>query len=97
MTRLVLALYLALAFLVALVSAKVRVPVSYFRTLPRPPRLRVCSKELASDEKEYCERFLGSYKKGCHETFRVNLAWRDFEITREGRPQFWLRTKRPAG
>lgn len=59
MTRLGLAVYLALAFLVALVSAKVRVPVSYFRTLLRPPRLRVCSKELASDEKEFCERFLG--------------------------------------
>ena len=36
MTRLDLAVYLALAFLVALVSAKVRVPVSYFRKFSHP-------------------------------------------------------------
>ena len=36
MTRLGLAVYLALAFLVALVSAKVRVPVSYFWKFSHP-------------------------------------------------------------
>ena len=36
MTRLGLAVYLALAFLVALVSAKVRVPVSYFWEFSHP-------------------------------------------------------------
>lgn len=97
MTRLGLAVYLALAFLVALVSAKVRVPVSYFRILPRPPRPRVCSKELASDEKEYCERFLGSYKKGCHETFRANLAWRDLEITPGGQAAILVENKTSCG
>jgi hypothetical protein len=54
-------------------------------------------KELASDEKEYCERFLGSYKKGCHETFRANLAWRDLEITPGGQVAILVENKTSCG
>ena len=41
-------------------------------------------KRLAGDEKEYCERFLGDDRKGCHETFRANLRWREMQITPSG-------------
>jgi len=39
---------------------------------------------LAGDEKDYCEQFLGDYKKGCHQTFRANLFWLELEITPSG-------------
>jgi hypothetical protein len=54
-------------------------------------------RELASDEREYCERFLGSYKKGCHETFRANLAWRDLEITPGGQVAILVENKTSCG
>jgi hypothetical protein len=54
-------------------------------------------KELASDEKEYCERFFDSYKKGCHETFRANLAWRDLEITPGGQVAILVENKTSCG
>jgi hypothetical protein len=38
-------------------------------------------KALAADEKEYCDRFLGGYKTGCHDTFRANLEWAEEKIT----------------
>jgi hypothetical protein len=35
---------------------------------------------LAEDENDYCEQFLGDYKKGCHQTFQANLLWLELEI-----------------
>lgn len=37
-------------------------------------------KALAVDEKQYCEQFVGSYRNGCHQTFRTNLLWSELEI-----------------
>jgi hypothetical protein len=36
---------------------------------------------LASDETAYCAQFLGSFKKGCRQTFRANLIWREIEVS----------------
>jgi len=41
-------------------------------------------KALAADEKEYCDQFLGSFKKGCQQKFRANLLWRQLLITPSG-------------
>jgi hypothetical protein len=41
-------------------------------------------KVLATDEKEYCDRFLGDFRKGCDQNFRANLLWRQFRITPSG-------------
>jgi hypothetical protein len=54
-------------------------------------------KALAADEREYCERFLGSYKKGCGETFRANLAWRELEITPGGQVAILVENKTSCG
>jgi hypothetical protein len=45
-------------------------------------------KALASNEKDYCDQFLGDYKKGCHETFRANLLWHELEVAPKGRIAF---------
>jgi hypothetical protein len=42
-------------------------------------------KALAADEKEYCDEFEGDFKKGCAESFRTNLIWRDLPVTPQGR------------
>jgi len=54
-------------------------------------------KALAADEREYCERFLGSYKKGWGETFRANLAWRELEITPAGEAAILVENKTSCG
>ncbi len=36
---------------------------------------------LASDETAYCAQFLGSFKKGCRQTFRDALIWREIEVS----------------
>jgi hypothetical protein len=36
---------------------------------------------LASDEKAYCEQFLGAFKKGCRQDFRSDLVWREIEVS----------------
>jgi hypothetical protein len=41
-------------------------------------------KALAAREKDYCDQFLGDYKKGCHQTFRANLSWHELVITPSG-------------
>ena len=41
-------------------------------------------KALASDERDFCDRFLGDFKKGCGQTFRAHLHWRDLVITPSG-------------
>lgn len=38
-------------------------------------------KALAADEKDYCDKFLGDFKKGCHQTFRANLLWQELVIS----------------
>lgn len=45
-------------------------------------------KALAFDEKEYCDQFSGSFKKGCKQSFRAHLLWRELEISPEGRTAF---------
>jgi hypothetical protein len=42
-------------------------------------------KALASDEKNYCDQWLGSYRRGCSEKFRQNLRWRRLLITPSGK------------
>jgi len=42
-------------------------------------------KALASNEKDYCDQFLGNFKKGCRQTFRSNLTGRQLIITPSGR------------
>jgi hypothetical protein len=45
-------------------------------------------KTLASYEKEYCDQFLGDFKKSCHQTFRANLLWHELEVAPQGRTAF---------
>ena len=45
-------------------------------------------KALAGNEKDYCDQFLGDYKKGCHQTFRANLLWQEVEVAPQGRTGF---------
>jgi hypothetical protein len=45
-------------------------------------------KALAGDERNFCEQFLGDYKKGCHQTFRDNLLWLELEIAPSKQPAF---------
>jgi len=47
-------------------------------------------KALATDEKDYCDQFLGDYKKGCHQTFRENLLWHELNIAPKGRIAFLI-------
>jgi Transglycosylase len=42
-------------------------------------------KALAADEAEYCDEFEGDFKKGCVESFRTNLMWRELAVTPQGR------------
>jgi hypothetical protein len=47
---------------------------------PLPPGV---FKALAADESEYCDQF--ESKKGCEESFRTNLMWRELTVTPQGR------------
>jgi hypothetical protein len=35
---------------------------------------------LVEDENNYCEQFLGDFRRGCREEFRRNLSWLELEI-----------------
>jgi len=49
---------------------------------PEPKRLAAgIYSALASDETAYCAQFLGSFKKGCRQTFRASLIWREIEVS----------------
>jgi len=50
-------------------------------------------KALHADEKLYCDQFLGSFKKGCHQTFRANLLWRQLVITPSGQAAILVESK----
>ncbi len=50
---------------------------------PLPPRVL---KALAADEAEYCDEFEDDFKKGCEETFRINLMWRELPVAPRGLP-----------
>ena len=41
---------------------------------------------LAADESEYCDEFEGNFKKGCEETFRINLMWRELPVEPRAAP-----------
>lgn len=43
-------------------------------------------KALASDATIYCDEFDDSFKKGCEESFLVNLMWRELSVTPKGLP-----------
>jgi hypothetical protein len=45
-------------------------------------------KALAPQAKAYCDQFLGSFKKGCHETFRTKLRWRQLVVTQSNNVAF---------
>jgi hypothetical protein len=50
---------------------------------PLPPGIL---EALAADETEYCDEFEDDFKKGCEETFRVNLMWRELPVAPRGLP-----------
>jgi hypothetical protein len=54
-------------------------------------------KALATDEKEYCDRFLGSFKAGCHDTFRANLEWAELKITPGAQVAILIENKTSCG
>src|ERR1700752_602282 len=35
---------------------------------------------LATDEKAYCDQFLGDFKRDCKQNFRANVLWRQLVI-----------------
>lgn len=39
---------------------------------------------MAGDEKDYCDQWLGLYRKGCRDKFRRNLLWRKLLISPSG-------------
>jgi hypothetical protein len=41
-------------------------------------------KALAADEREYCDQFLGDFKKGCEQNFRASLLWHQLLIAPSG-------------
>jgi hypothetical protein len=41
---------------------------------------------LERDEAEYCDQFEGDFKKGCEETFQINLMWRELRVAPQGPP-----------
>lgn len=41
-------------------------------------------KALSADTVEYCDEFEADFRKGCAETFRTNLRWREFPVTPQG-------------
>ena len=41
-------------------------------------------KALGAVEAEYCDEFEGDFRKGCADTFRTNLMWREFPVTPRG-------------
>ena len=42
-------------------------------------------KVLTPDENEYCDRFLGDFRKGCRQSFRSHLTWRRLNIRPKGK------------
>ena len=43
-------------------------------------------KALAADEAEYCDQFRDDFKRGCEETFRTNLMWRELPVAPRWNP-----------
>jgi len=54
-------------------------------------------KALAPDEKAYCDQFLGDFKKGCHQTFRANLSWRELTISPSGQTAILVKNGKSCG
>lgn len=59
---------------------------------PLPPGVL---KALAADEAEYCDQFEGDFKKGCGETFRTNLMWRELPVAPRGLPAILVENRNP--
>jgi hypothetical protein len=60
---------------------------------PLPPGVL---KALASDEAEYCDEFEGDFRKGCEETFRINLMWRELPVAPRGLPAILVENRNAA-
>jgi hypothetical protein len=58
-------------------------PLGNTEVKPLPPGVL---EALAADEAEYCDEFEGDFKKGCEETFRTNLMWRELPVAPRGLP-----------
>lgn len=77
------------------VTAAIAAPIST-RSLgntevkPLPPSVL---KALAIDEAEYCDEFEDDFKKGCEETFRTNLMWRELPVAPRGFPAILVENK----
>jgi hypothetical protein len=56
-------------------------PLGNTEAKPLPPGLL---EALAADEKEYCDEFQDDFKKGCEDTFRTNLMWRELSVAPGG-------------
>ncbi len=54
-------------------------------------------KALSADEKAYCDQFLGDFKKGCHQTFRANLSWRELMISPSGEAAILVKNGESCG
>jgi len=50
-------------------------------------------KALAADMAIYCDEFDDSFKKGCEETFLVNLMWRELSVSPKGLPAVLLENR----
>jgi transglycosylase-like protein len=50
-------------------------------------------KALAADEAEYCDEFEADFKKGCEETFRINLMWGELPVAPRGLPAILVENK----
>jgi hypothetical protein len=54
-------------------------------------------KALSADEKVYCDQFGGDFKKGCHQTFRANLSWRELKISPSGETAILVKNGESCG
>ena len=54
-------------------------------------------KALASDEKDYCDEFLGDFKKGCSQAFRAHLLSRELVITPSGQAAILVENRKSCG
>jgi hypothetical protein len=48
---------------------------------------------LAADQKEYCDQFLGEFKRGCGQKFQANLVWGELLIAPSGQTAILVESK----
>jgi hypothetical protein len=52
---------------------------------------------FSADEKAYCSQFVGDFRKGCHQTFRANLSWRELVISPSGEAAILVKNGESCG